>query len=104
MGFMAHSTKDAKNMLFDSWKWDATPLFMKHYSPFFDARTKNRDFPPIWIKILGIPLDLWTFKVFKKIRGSIGIFPKMDTIFLDFKAMTVEKTLIGIDLREVLEA
>eukprot|EP01018_Ginkgo_biloba_P020280 Gb_31029 [translate_table: standard] len=88
LAFLLWSAEDVKNVLAISWKWVTTPIFLKPWCPFFDARFERMDYTLVWVKLPGLPIDFWWLEVFKEIGNALGIFLEADTSLLDSGQMT----------------
>jgi len=93
---------DVKNIMDSCWRWGSTMMFLKRWTPFFYAFSKRLDITPIWINIIGLPIEFWSYEVFKEIGNSLGVFYEANMIFEETRIMTIVWILVGIDLRDGL--
>eukprot|EP01018_Ginkgo_biloba_P032904 Gb_28853 [translate_table: standard] len=102
LAFFLRSVVDVELLLGGSWKWDSTPLWLNHWSPFFDARKERMDLVLVWVKLPSLPLEFWSLEVFKAIGNVLGHFVEVDMFFITSGLVVITRILVRMDLREGL--
>lgn len=77
MWIFQSSTK-VDRILQNLWKWGAQPLFLKRWHLAYDARIERVDHYPVWVRLTGLPLVLWSDEVFVENGNALGIFYEVD--------------------------
>jgi hypothetical protein len=60
------------------------------------------DIVPIRMKLLGLPIELWSLEVFQAIGNSLGDFYEADMSYEDSSLFTIAQILVFIDIWEGL--
>jgi hypothetical protein len=81
MGFIFRLEEDSHKVLDHHWKWGLSMLFLKPWTPFFNLQYEKMTITPVWVKLLGLLVDLWSFKMFKEIENALGTFIDVDMSF-----------------------
>jgi hypothetical protein len=100
MGFILHLEEDVKKIMDTCWQWDSSMMFIKKWTPLFDALSERMDLKPSWVNILGLPVEFWSYEVFKEMGNLLGSFCEADMSFDETETMSITRILVGIDLRE----
>jgi hypothetical protein len=56
----------------------------------------------IWVRILGMPMEFWTKKIFSELGNFLGTFLDVDMSFLESGEMAVARILVSLDIQEGL--
>jgi len=68
----------------------------------FDLEQEHLGVSPIWVRLSGLPLQLWTEDVFHLIGDDLGQYLDFDRSFLDIRRMYFTHILVYWDTREGL--
>ena len=64
----------------------------------FDADREILDKIPIWVWLLGLPLEFWNLTSLKDLGDSLGVFLKVDLSFIKTHTKYVERILISMNI------
>jgi hypothetical protein len=78
------------------------PIFLKRWTPTFDAKKERVDEEPIWVRLSGLPMQYWNFVRFATIENKMGSFIEADMSFEESGHMSVARILVRLDLRSSL--
>jgi hypothetical protein len=87
MIWILRSKVDVDKIIQARWQWGSQSLFLKKWHLEFDANSTHMDYYLIWVRLLGLPLILWSDEVFNKIGNSLGLFYKADNSYRDTRNM-----------------
>ena len=71
---------------------------LKHWILTFDTRREKIFIHPTWVKLSGLPLELWTPGIFTLIEASLGEFILYDDSFVASENMPNARVLVELDL------
>lgn len=84
--FTMPSFEEAQRVLKEKWSFDGSRLDLEWWSPVGSCVKKGDDISEVWVRILGLPLHLWDFEVFKAIGNFCGVFLRVDDDTMQKKA------------------
>ncbi|XP_019247268.1 PREDICTED: uncharacterized protein LOC109226839 [Nicotiana attenuata] len=70
--FEMPTRKAAEHVLTGEWRWKKVKLILDWWSPTVGCWPKNAERNWVWIRLLGLPLNLWSQKVFSEIGNFCG--------------------------------
>ncbi|KAF3635680.1 hypothetical protein FXO37_25862 [Capsicum annuum] len=70
--FEFQSRRDAERILMGDWRRKNYPLHLEWWSPTVGAFPSNTNFEWFWVRVLGLPLQLWNDKVMTQIGDLCG--------------------------------
>uniref|UniRef100_A0A0V0IKX8 Putative ovule protein n=1 Tax=Solanum chacoense TaxID=4108 RepID=A0A0V0IKX8_SOLCH len=70
--FEFQSRKDAQHILLGNWKRQGKQLVLDWWSPTSGAYPAHTTFQWFWIRVLGLPLQLWSENIMKEIGDQCG--------------------------------
>ena len=79
------------------WLFEHAPVLLKRRTPIFDPETKQIGIGPVWIRLLGLPLQYWSEDIFRWIGNAIGTYMEYDKSCLLTGMMTYARILINLD-------
>jgi len=81
------------------WMIDSTPFFLKKRIPPFDANKERMNVMLIWVRLLGLPPELWTELSFKELGNAMGTVMDADISFRESGKMSMAIILVALDVR-----
>ncbi len=79
------------------------PVLLKHWSPLFDPEREQIGARPLWVRLLGLPLQYWCEEVFINIGNALRTYFDHDHTFIESKNRTLACVMVHLDTREGLE-
>lgn len=85
-----------------NWEMVGVPIILQRWAPIFYASRIKISKEPIWVRLPGLPFELWTSAFFHLLGDHMGEFIDLDYSFKHTKDMAMARTLVLLDLREGL--
>ncbi|KAH7860486.1 hypothetical protein Vadar_013942 [Vaccinium darrowii] len=76
--FTMPSFEIAQRVLKEKWSFDGRRFDLEWWSPVGSCVKKRDDISEVWVRILGLPLHMWDFEVFRAIGNFCGDFLRVD--------------------------
>jgi hypothetical protein len=92
------SEQDASAILSGRWCYGTQALFLKRWTPEFNASTARQEITPIWVRLPGLPISFWTEEIFHKIGSTLGHFYEADLSYKTTGYMAMAHILVGLKL------
>ena len=70
--------------------------------PLFDADTERLDTIPVWVRLLGLPWELWNPESLSDIGNALGTFIEVDLSYQQTKIKKVARILVSLNIRTSL--
>ncbi|XP_057853625.1 uncharacterized protein LOC131063738 [Cryptomeria japonica] len=95
---MSFSCKeDMSRVLYDGpWLIDKSTLALKKWSPKMDLNESFFVQAPVWVRLLGLPLEFWVEDVFKGIASSFSELLSMDPNTVARRRLTFTRIYVGV--------
>jgi hypothetical protein len=100
--FQVQNDQGGGLVLRQTWSINSTPIILKKWSPLFDSSMERMDVAPIWVWLLGLPMEFWTKKSFSEFGNFLGTYLDADMSFLESREMAVARILVSLNIREGL--
>ncbi|KAI5662745.1 hypothetical protein M9H77_22068 [Catharanthus roseus] len=71
-GWIIFKFNNEEDRQHDPYKIFGRPFILKNMPPLFEFDTCKNTLMPVWVTLLGLPMDLWTEKALAKICSKIG--------------------------------
>lgn len=97
---LLESKQEADTLLQKNWTMAGVPIILRRWTPLFDASQMKLGKEPIWVRLLGLPYELWTPTFFRLFEDYIGEFMDADYSYKHTRDMAMARILVLIDLRE----
>ena len=103
--FSLHFAKEVYTdlVLAKHWHIEMAPVLLKSWSPLFDPEREQIGTGPLWVRLLGLPLQHWSEDVLIRIGNALGTYLDHDRTFVESKNRTLARVLVHLDTREGLE-
>ncbi|XP_057867264.1 uncharacterized protein LOC131074629 [Cryptomeria japonica] len=89
--------EDMSRVLCDGpWLIDKSMLALQKWSPKMDLNESFFVQAPVWVRLLGLPLEFWVEDVFKGIAISFGELLSMDPIAMARRRLTFAMIYVGV--------
>ena len=85
------------------WHFEKAPVLLKRWSPLFDSETEKIGVGPVWIRLLGLPLQYWSEDIFRRIGNSLGTYMESDKSYITTGMMAYARILVHLDTRGGLQ-
>lgn len=79
-----------------------TLVFLKRWTLLFDSKKEKMGVGPIWVRLLGFPLQFWLKYVFRCIGDDLGIYLDHDRSYMETNSLAIVRILVHLDTREGL--
>jgi len=100
--FKFRKEEDADIVLKKPWLLDSIPLLLKRWTTLFDASKERLNVMSIWVRLLGLPPELWTELSFKELGNALGTFMDTYMSFREIGKMSMARILVALDVRDKL--
>lgn len=100
--FLISSKEEVDMLLTSLWEMVGVPIVLHKWSPIFYDAWEKVEKEPIWVKLSGLPIHLWTPKFFKLLGNHLGEYVDAYFSFKITREMDVACVLVLLDLREGL--
>lgn len=100
--FMMLSKEKAESVLSSLWEMAGVPIVLWWWSPIFDVALTKSGKKPIWVRLPGLHVHLWTSSFFQLLGNHMGKFIDVDYSFKLTGEMAMASILVLLDLREGL--
>lgn len=77
-------------------------VLLKRWTPLFDPNKENARAGPIWMRLPGLPIQLWNETTFRNIGDDFGHYLDHDRSYLTTRNRAVARILIFLDTRDGL--
>lgn len=84
------------------WHIKQAPVLLRRWSPLFHPHGTVR-VVPLWVCLLGLPLQLWSEDIFRRIGNSLSTYLEFDKPYLSTIIMAFVRIWVHIDIRERLQ-
>lgn len=97
-----HRSKHVTSVLSKYCHIKMIPILLKWWSLLFDTEHEQLGAGPIWVRLLGLPLQFWTKDVFKCVGNYIGIILDFEKYFQESGKRAYAHILVHLGTREEL--
>jgi len=91
--------KEVEAVIGRPWEICGVPVLFKRWTPFFDSKLERVDKELLWVRLPGLPMNLWNEPRFAEIGNYLGEYVCSDQSFQDSGYYTVARILVKIDLK-----
>ncbi|XP_059064150.1 uncharacterized protein LOC131856394 [Cryptomeria japonica] len=100
--FKFNTDEDLMYVLLGSWAYGKHFLTMDKWKPSFDPSTELNRMAPVWVRLLGLPLEFWDEQIFRWIGNSFGSFVAADLITLNKSRLVYACFCVNVTLNKAL--
>jgi len=75
-----------------------TPIFLKYWTPSFDAKRERMDVVPVWVQLPGLPMQYWNPICFSAIGNKLGEYIEVNYFFEFTGLMSMSRILMRLDI------
>ena len=79
--FLFRCREDVDQVRSRVWTYGKTLFQLKQWTPLFKAETEQLDTIPVWVFLLGLPLEFWNPAWLNEIENELGTFIEEDLSF-----------------------
>jgi hypothetical protein len=103
--FMLHfqSPVAVTKVLKTPWYINFPLVLLKRWSQFLYVSRERVDDLPIWVRLPGLPAELWNEKGFTYLGNAIGSYLDMDMSFIQMGKLSMTRILVLINVRKGLQ-
>lgn len=103
--FSLHFAKEVYTdlVLAKYWHVEMAPVLLKRWNPLFDPEREQIGAGPLWVRLLGFPLQYWSEEALIRIGNALGTYLDHDRTYVESKKRTLALVLVHLDTREGLE-
>ena len=74
------AVEDMTMMLVGSWSYGKHSLIVAKWHTVLDPMKELNRMAPVWVRLLGLPLEFWDERILKSIGNSFGLFVVIDKV------------------------
>jgi hypothetical protein len=100
--FFFQSLTDITRVLKSPWCIDLSPILLKRLTPFFNESYERVDELPIWVRLPGLPMEIWTLKGFECLGNDLDRYMYVDISFTSTGKISVDRVLVSLNIRKGL--
>jgi len=84
------------------WSLGKRPVLFRKWTPLFDAQKEKSEEFPVWVKLMGLPIHLWTDSVFSSIGNTLGKYLEADKSYLHSHDWSAAHLMVILNPKEGL--
>ena len=97
--FLFKCREDADQICSRVWTYGKTSFQLNQWTALFDAETEKLDTIPVWVRLLGLPLEFWNPAWLSEIENELGTFIEADLSFQQMDIKKVARILVSLNIR-----
>ena len=97
-GYQFNCREDVDHILRKVWTYGKTPFQLKIWTPPFNVDTKRLDTIPVWVRLPGLPWELWNLDSLGDIGNALGTFIEVDISYQQTKIRKVARILVLLNI------
>lgn len=93
---------DFNVILSSTWYFGKHCLALSRWHPCFDASLELNKLAPVWVRLLGLPLEFWDEKILRWVGNSFGHFFTMDKVTMQKSRLVYDIFCVNVALNRTL--